>query len=282
MIKRDNLLDVLVELPSIPVIIQKLHNLLDEKSDYGVLDVASIIETDPAFTLKVLRLVNSAFYGCSRKIVSVSEAITILGFNTVHHLLLTTSLLDVFKTPHSELDTMEFWLHSFGVGTMAKKLLHNADSGMQNEAFISGILHDIGRIILARLEPELFHEVYFDNQKAISIEREIDHFGIDHATLSEKLARKWNFPDSIATAVAKHHSFNEVQEHVQLSAAIYIADILCHLLRVGDSGNPYITEFYPKAWQALDVSLDDLDPIINSALDEIRKSQSIIYNLQKS
>jgi len=282
MIQKDNLLDVLVELPSIPVIIQRLHDLLDKNKDYGVIDVASIIETDPAFTLKVLRLVNSAFYGCPRKIVSVSEAITILGFNTVHHLLLTTSLLDVFKTPHSRLDTMEFWLHSFGVGTMAKKLLHRADSGTQNEGFISGILHDIGRIILARLEPELFLMFYENNESAISIEREVDYFGIDHATLSGKLARKWNFPDSIATAVAKHHSFNEIEEHARLTAAVYIANILCHLLRVGNSGNSYISEFYPKAWQALEISLDELDPIINSALDEISKSQSIIYNLQKS
>ena len=124
----ESVVDKLTELPSLPVIMQKLQSLIN-KGTTGIHEIASVVETDPAFTAKVLRLVNSPFYGFARKVVSVEESITMLGFNTLHQLMMTTSLLHSFDTPSHVMDKNNFWQHSFGVGIIARNLLFRKHKG---------------------------------------------------------------------------------------------------------------------------------------------------------
>lgn len=265
-----------VDLPSTPVVIEKLHALMAD-GDVGSRLVAKIVETDPPFVAKLLKLVNSPFYGCRRKISSIEEAITILGFNAVHQLLLATSLMSTVGTGHEAVDVNDFWQHSFGVGMIAKHLLPRADRDTQSEALVCGILHDIGWLVLARNDPDAFVSFYYKRKQVTNLEEEAGFFGIDHQKLGEILARKWNFPESILTTIANHHTPQDASEKFRrLVSTVNIADMLCHALRVGDSGNFYVAEFHPDAWQALEMGMDELETALRGALKEIEQAGEML------
>lgn len=265
-----------VDLPSIPIVIEKLQALMSD-DDVGSWQVAKIIEVDPPFVAKLLKLVNSPFYGFNRKIASVEEAITMLGFNAVLQLLLATLLVSTIGTNQQAVNVNSFWQHSFGVSMIAKHMLPRDDRYSQSEALVCGILHDIGRLILARNDPGAFVSFYYKRKQVTDLEEEAGFFGIDHQKLGEMLARKWNFPESVLVTIANHHTPQNASEKFRrLVSTVNIADMLCHALRVGDSGNFYITEFYPDAWQALEMGMDELETALRGALKEIEKSGEMI------
>lgn len=279
-ISRDRIIQSFSELPSLPIIIQKLHGLIDDEN-VNVNTVANIIEVDPGFTARILKLVNSPFYGLSRQISSISEAITILGFDTVHQLLLTTALLRSFDSESKELSIKNFWRHSFAVGTIAKNLVDQHDTDLQNEIFLCGTLHDIGRLIFLKTDPELFSWFYFKRGTASGIKEETEYFGIDHQKVGEILAQKWNFPECIVMAISKHHLPLDSEKYQLHASAINIADILSHALDIGDSGNSFISEFYPKAWTNLGLNMEQLEDRLIIALDEMESQENIINDILK-
>lgn len=268
-----------VDLPSTPVVIQKLHALMAAE-DAGSRQVAKIAETDPPFVAKLLKVVNSPFYGFRRKISSVEEAITMLGFNAVHQLLLTTSLVSTIVTNQQAVNINSFWQHLFGVGVIAKYLLPRADRDTQSEALVCGILHDIGRLVLARNDPDAYIAFYYKREQVTDLDEEAGFFGIDHQKLGEMLAQKWNFPESVTSTIANHHTPQNAPEKFRhLVSAVNIADMLCHTLRIGDSGNFYVAEFYPNVWHSLELGMDELEAALRGALKEIEQAGEMLGEL---
>ncbi len=267
-----------LNLPSPPMVIQKLQSCIGH--DVGNHELAQIIETDQAFTARILRLVNSPFYGFAGKIVSVEEAITMLGLNTIHQLLLTTSLLNTIKIDNRALDLNNFWIHSFGVGVIAKRMLYKHAKDIQNEGFMGGVLHDIGRLIFVELDPAKFIDFYSRQNWAIDLALEQTHWQIDHQKLGEILAQKWNFPSSISTIIACHHTPDEALEHKLLVSAVHIADVLCHALAIGNSGSFYVSHYSPQAWQNLELSMSELETILLKSLNEIDDSKRMLGDLR--
>jgi HD-like signal output (HDOD) protein len=267
-----------VNLPSPPIVIQKLQSCIAQ--EVGNRELAQIIETDQGFTARILRLVNSPFYGFAGKIVSVEEAITMLGLNTIHQLLLTTSLLNTIKIENKALDLNKFWAHSFGAGVIAKGLLFKHNKDIQNEGFLGGILHDIGRLIFVRMNPAKFVEVYGKQDKAIDLTTEQRYWRLNHQKTGEILANKWNFPASISTAIAYHHNPDDAYEYGRLVSAVHIADIMCHAMNIGDSGNSFVFNYSPQAWQQLGLTMDELKMVLNKSLDEIENSRHLLGDLK--
>jgi putative nucleotidyltransferase with HDIG domain len=261
----------LKELPSPPMVIQRLQAIF-VKNEITGREIAQIVETDQGFTARVLRLVNSPFYGFARKIVSVEEAISMLGFNSIKQLILATSMMNAFKNQQYAINMRKFWLHSLAVGVIAKHLLYNRNSDTQNEAFLCGLLHDVGRLIFSKMDPMKFTAFYFDMKSVTNIENETKFFGIDHQKLGELLAKKWNFPESIATVIANHHTPLEAKGHNLLVSAVNIADIVAHAFAIGDSANFYISDFYPEAWKTLGLDFERFEKTLHNALDDVDKS----------
>lgn len=140
-----------------------------------------------------------------------------------------------------------------------------------------GILHDIGRLVLARSDPDAFISFYYKRKQVTDLEEEAGFFGIDHQKLGELLARKWNFPESILTTIANHHTPQDASEKFRrLVSTVNIADMLCHALRVGDSGNFYVAQFYPDAWQALEMAMGELETALRGALKEIEQAGEML------
>jgi putative nucleotidyltransferase with HDIG domain len=268
----------ITDLPSQPIVIQKLHALI-RQPDVNNRDVARIIEADQGFAARVLRLANSSFYGFSRKISSVEEAIMILGFNAVHQLLLITTLLKSIEFDSQVLNLPDFWMHSFSVGVLAKHLLSKTDKETQDKSFIGGILHDVGRLALVRMDAERYRAYYSGDTAATDLTEERRFFGVDHQELGKQLAQKWNFPDSIQTIIAYHHSPLDAGKYRQLASSINMADMICHAMDIGNSGNCYITEFYAEAWKCIGLNMTSLEVSIRKALVEMGEIESILNDL---
>ena len=275
-----NTIDKQIKLPSPPAIVQRLQDRLSEKN-VSYTEIAHIIETDQAFTARILRLVNSPFYGFAGKITSIEEAITMLGLNTIHQLLLTTSIINTIRVQNAVIDINRFWIHSFGAGVIAKHLLVNQNKDKQSEGFLGGILHDIGRLIFIQLDTSGFEKLYSNKETPVTLEMEKQYFGVDHQKIGEVLAKKWNFPASIVKAIAHHHSPESVKREIEVASAVHISDLLCHAMSVGDSGSYYITRFCQSAWEALDISYNELEIVLRKAVTEIDQSRDLLMEIGK-
>ncbi|MBD3218603.1 MAG: HDOD domain-containing protein [candidate division Zixibacteria bacterium] len=266
------------ELPSPPGIVQNLYNLISDE-DASSQEVARVVEKDQAFTARVLRLVNSPFYGFSRRIVSVEEAITMLGMNAIHQLLLATSLFNEFRNGSDSLKMGEFWQHSFGVGAIAKQLLAKKGRDLRNEAFMCGILHDIGRLVFIRLNADGFQDFYRERKAATDLEREEEYFGINHQEAGGFLAQRWYFPPSISSSIRYHHNPSLAGKHSLLVSAVHVADIICHAMDIGDSGCYYVSYFDPESWKKLEIDYSEIGSVLEKSGREIEESEQMMQQL---
>lgn len=266
-----------MNLPSTPAIVAELSSLLS-KSDVSSNELAKVAKTDQAFTARILKIVNSPFYGFSRQITSVEEAITMLGLDVVNQLLLATSVLNTLKTDSRILDINKFWLHSFGVGVFAKHLLYRKSKELKNKAFICGILHDIGRLVFLKLDADRYTAFYDQGHSVTDLDKEQKWFGLDHQQIGAELGRKWNFPEDFVLTIGNHHTPEKYAEESELVASVHLADIICHALDVGASGNKYVYSFSPEAWKNLELNRSQLKEIVVGALAEIEKTKKLLQN----
>ncbi len=261
-----------IELPSPPVVVQRLHELfaMDDVSRH---EISRLVETDQSLAARVLRLANSSFYGMNRRIISVDVAITILGLSVTKQLLLTSSLLSSFRSVGQSEKVTSFWLHSLGVAIIARRLVSGRDKEFQSEAFMGGILHDVGRMIFLKSDPNCFSSFYFDEKSVTDLQSEKEAFGINHQEVGGMLAQKWNFPIGICAMISKHHCPLKAGELTTLVSVINIADLLCHAMGIGQSGNHYFSDFYSQAWLSLGLSYDDLENRLTGVRAEISASK---------
>ncbi len=268
----------LSDLPAAPAVVQKLHRLMSEEA--GSAELARAIVSDPALVARILKLVNSPFYGYTQGISSIKDAITILGSDAIHQIVLSTAVFHSFSVSDRTLDTRLFWEHSFAVGIVAKHLSRSAGRDIQNDTLVAGLLHDIGRLVYARCEPSMFTAFYVDRQATTSVEDEVEFFGMDHQQVGTLLAKEWHFPECILSSIGNHHAPEQASEEFRyMVSAVNIADLLCHVMQIGSSASSYVSEFFPSAWQVLKIEMGDLEQILLDALEEIDRSRNMLSSL---
>ncbi len=268
----------LTDLPAAPVVVQKLHRLMSDEA--GSAEIAKTVESDAALVAKILKLVNSPFYGYSQEISSVKDAITILGIDAINQVILSTAVFHSFSVSDRILDMRLFWEHSFAVGIIAKHLSRGAGRDIQNDTLVAGLLHDIGRLVYARCEPSMFTAFYVERQTTTSIENEAEFFGMDHQQVGALLAKKWHFPEGILSTVSNHHAPERAgKEFRYMVSVVNIADLLCHVMQIGCSASSYVSEFFPSAWQILKIEMGEIEEMLLAALEEIDRSRNMLGTL---
>jgi putative nucleotidyltransferase with HDIG domain len=224
------------DLPTIPIVATKVMQLI-EMDNISVDEIAKVVSTDPAVAARVLKIANSAFYGCQRQIQTISGAIVVLGFNTLRSLVVAASVKEVYK-PYGLTEKM-LWEHSFGAGIAARIIAHDARKANHEESFLAGLLHDIGKIIMNSLDKEKFQTVmqrcYNEDQLFEDVEKHVYPF--THAEVGALVVKKWNFPEGLIHAILYHHTLDadDSGDHYlkSLSAVVSLADLFCHKLGIG-------------------------------------------------
>lgn len=265
-------------LPSLPLLVTQLIQMIDDP-DVSADDINKLASNDIALTTKILKLVNSAYYGFSRKISTLTQGIIILGFKTVKNLSLSTSVLDIFKNVQfNHFQSKDFWLHSIAVGTTAQIIGNEINYPNKEELFIAGLMHDLGKLIMVKYFEKDFNNVMIylnDNSEKSFYEAEQELLDYNHTQLGGWVAEKWNFPKVLISAVAEHHNLENF-ENEKISGIIHISDIFIKLKRIGFSGDYVIPNFNQEIWSELNITKETTLRIFSEIDKNLKKINELL------
>jgi len=222
---RKEILSKLHQLPTLPAVVQEVIASFQD-AEMDTTSLADKIARDQGLSAKVLRVANSSFYGLSRKVGTIQDAVVVLGFDTVRSLVLSAGMMKAFPpTSGSSFDRQAYWQHSFRVAAIAKALARHFQQGQQL-AFTSGIFCDVGQLVLDLCIPQQHSEVLQRQpDSGLSLlEFERAELGFDHAEIGAELMRLWNFPDEIEQVVRYWHLPEQSPVFNPLVCIVYMAE----------------------------------------------------------
>jgi putative nucleotidyltransferase with HDIG domain len=270
-------------LPTLPTVYAEVDRLCKDP-EVGADDLSAVIQADPSITLKLLNLANSAFFGFTRQISSVRDAISLLGNQTVRNTILNIAVFEATKNPEASagLDKNQFWLHSAGVGAVARFLSEKL--GLEREeCFTAGIIHDMGKIVLDSLYSEFYAEVLArvaDSSTSLyAAEEEV--IGLDHGALGRELAEAWSLPPELTDAVAHHHAPGRAQADPEIAALVHVGDVVSRKLGVGSGGDALVPEMDPAALERLGLTPEQLEEWEPDTQEAIERDKAVLSILQK-
>ncbi|MGE3174288.1 MAG: HDOD domain-containing protein [Planctomycetota bacterium] len=238
----EELIDGTVSIPTIPTILTEITRIFDSP-DGSARDAAAVIEKDPAIATRVLRLVNSPFYGLRNPVSSINLACSILGLKVIKNLVVQATVLQTFGTgPEIEtFDVSWLWDHSFKTAVACRLLAEHspAAGGLQkDDAYTCGLIHDVGKMILLDSQTDRFAEALkHAQQESLPLAKaEGEIFGFNHAHVGGLLAQRWKLADLVQAAVTYHHSPATNPEDWARGFIVKAANTLAHRAADGTSG----------------------------------------------
>jgi putative nucleotidyltransferase with HDIG domain len=275
-----NILNRVDELPEVPQTALRVIQLLNDP-DTDVTSLADVISSDQALTAKVLRLCNSVYYGLSRKVTTISEAVMIIGFSSIKSLVMmitTQSTLNKGLLGY-KLNAGDFWEHSIGTAEICRYLAVELKHDEPEECFIAGLIHDIGKMVLNQYAlPEVYKATNLHQKESIPIyEAEQKILNFDHAAIGGALAERWNFPPMLVESIRCHHSFETSVEQGKvdfLPTLVATANLLEQMLRKDPVAQLRFQQEAPLIAEVLKIKPSDLDtllPILNKKVEETRQ-----------
>ena len=275
------------KIPTSPKIATDILKIIYDKSS-NVNDLANIIEKDPPITATILKISNSSFYSPITPIDTLKRAIVTLGFNTVRDIATSASIIPYFFSSKDSagIDLPGLWLHSIGTANASQLISEKLHFGYPEIAYTVGLLHDIGKIIIWVYFPEHYYKI--NNQvsekksRIIFAERKV--LNTDHTMIGEILCDQWYLPENISTAIAYHHSPNEInKEDQKLARIIELGDYICRKVQIGYPGDE-LTPKPSKASLALfgrdnDIINDNLDIISERLIEQKPEIEEMLSNI---
>ncbi len=268
--------------PALPMVVERIMALTADPESSAE-DLMKVISQDQALATAILKMANSAFFGMARRVSSLQQAVTVLGFKEIRNLVLARSVFRSFKTLSSEgqFDIHRFWEHSFSCGLAAKII--GAELNMdKNECFVAGLIHDIGKLVIYLALPMKFSEIVnkAGHANLMTFDAEKITLGITHDKVGMDLLNKWLFPENLISAVGFHHQPHESKVEPLFSMTVFAADLLVHISELDNDAelenslkqaflSPEITDFfysYGVKWQAS--ALDTFQQALTQKKDE--------------
>jgi len=266
------------ELPTLPMVAMELTRMLDDPTTQ-VKQVQAIVQQDPTLCSRLLKLVNSAFYGIPREVHSVGTAINILGFNAVKNIALSCFVFDFFGSTGEGFDLNEFWKHSMATGIAFTESARVSGHAKVQDAYVFGLLHDLGRLAIKHFMPDLFQEAQDTAKKeGVSLTKsEQDVIGVDHTEIGYKLAERWGFPEPLAAGMRYHHTPGEAPDLMgEFAALTHVADLVSHCLGLGASGEERAFSVDEKAFESLGLDQAKVGRIMDGTLANLKQCGPMI------
>jgi len=271
----ESLLNDLGEIPTLPSIATTImEKTLDTK--VNARQIAQMVEKDQALSIKVLKVANSPFYRRIKEISTIRGAVVLLGFNVLKSIVLSISVINLFSEKDKRaLDFYKFWQHSIACAVCAKAIANKVLPASAEDAFIAGLLHDLGKVVADQLicdkgeYSEVLEVMNRANSNIVQVEKKI--MGIDHATLGRFLMEKWNLPSHLCRTIGYHHNLGEMEGDditIRLCSIIHVADIVTNHLGLGlsQSHGGFVD---PCLLQELHLSSQDIQDISINLKDSI-------------
>jgi putative nucleotidyltransferase with HDIG domain len=270
-----------IKLPAFPQVLLELMRVInDPKCSSG--DIAEVIRLDMSLASHLLRLVNSAYYNFPFTIDTVDRAVTLIGTKEITTLAFSSSFLNIFEKGDTFFDMEAFWKHSISCSIASRTLAKRAQKGTPERYFVAGLLHDIGRLVLATYTPDLWQEIsqQEEGQEALPYDREEALIGFDHGQFGGALLAQWNFPNTLVRAVKYHHSPQWSGEFDE-AITVHVADIVVNALGMGWDVWSFVPPLSPEAWERFGPETIDVDDIVGETQEELTKMLSILSGVKE-
>lgn len=269
------------DLPALPQVTIQVMKIADDPKATAQ-DMNNAIIQDQALTAKVLKLANSAYYGFSRKVSTVTEATVMLGFKAVKSIVLAASVSGMMSREVTgyALAPGELWQHSLACAIACRMIARKVKYPVPDIAYTAGLLHDIGKVILNHHVEGVYHEVVekIEAGNTSFYDTEVEILGFSHADVGAKVAAKWNLPEELAEAIAHHHDPEKAVVNPKLTAIVHTADALCMMLGIGLGIDGLYYPLSEAAMKTINLTSGDSEELLSSLVD-VLESEAGIYNL---
>ena len=266
------------DLPAMPHVASKVLELAGNPETTAA-KLQKVIQDDQAMAARILKIANSALYGCSRKIKTLTEAIVMLGFNTIRSLVVTSAARNMYLKEGKTMGLKErlLWEHSIGCAIACKILVTPRHPHLAEEAFLAGLMHDIGKLVLNQYAGDVFdeivQEVYNDGRPFIDVEREV--LGFDHTEVGAMLVTKWKLSPVMEEAIKFHHSAAEFSGERMILNYLDMANNLCKKEGIGFVEAPDLDLATLPSNQFLGFSTVELDMLTQQLRDTLESEMEI-------
>jgi HD-like signal output (HDOD) protein len=277
----------LSNLPPLPAVVLRIIEIVN-REDSSASELNRLISLDQGLSTRLLRIVNSAYYGFPRRISTVTHAIVILGFNAVRNLVLGVSAFDMLSRKHGTagLNREHFWKHSVAAAMAASIIVekrHTRASAATEESFLSGLLHDVGQLFLDCYFPTQYAVAvaYADRESVPSVEAERRLLGIDHAMVAQRVAEAWNFPPSLAGVLGGHHDPDPSSPMFDGTAVVHAADWLAWCVGMGSASVERGPQLHPAVVEWLQWDDETLQWARQELSDRVSAASDLVHLIQR-
>lgn len=271
-------------LVSLPDVYLRINRLVDDP-DSSSADIAKAISQDPSFTVRLLRVANSALYGFSSTIDTVAKAATIIGTTQIRSLALSMSVARSFAGLPNDLVSMDnFWRHSLLCALAARHLAKEARRCDPDALFTAGLLHDIGELVIFNRLPAQAKEaleLVLDSQDEIPVyaaERQV--LGFDHAEVGGEMARAWKLPPLLEECIAHHHAISDAKRYPRETSLIHIANVIALMAEIDTLDPADVAPIDPLAWENTGLSKESVEPAIRAIRAEVVEVEKLFLGDQ--
>ena len=276
--KLDQLMSQVGKLPAMPHVASMILELVSD-SETSAHKLQQLIDADQVLAMRILKVANSALYSLPRKVQSLQQAIVMLGFNQIRSLVLAEAIENLFKGKATRGEFIEamLWEHSVGCAMAAKVVAKKIDSPCCEEAFIAGLTHDVGKLIMLQADPgrynEIIQTIYNEYLPFRDLER--DCFGVDHAEVGAALAERWNLDPMLAESIASHHDEDASGDLIDI---VQMGNAIAWKSGWGFRNEPDLVLADLKVAQRMELGEDELEEILLECV-ELMKEERITFGI---
>jgi putative nucleotidyltransferase with HDIG domain len=272
------LVQTIRDLPALPeVVVRVMRMAEDPRSDTQ--SIARVIATDQAMAARVLKLANSAFYGLPRRVSTLSEAVVILGLRTIKNLAIAASTFELLNREVAGywLQRGELWRHSLACAIGAQWIARKVRLPVIEEAFVAGLLHDIGKVAINLFVREQFDQIM---ERALQdripfVEAEQMVLGFNHAMAGGLIAEKWNLPPSLVSVIRYHHQPSSAPDRLPMVSAVHLADILSITMGIGIGGDGLYYTLEEGTLAMFGLEQADIDELCEHIVDQMAQAANL-------
>ncbi len=276
--KLQQLVQAVRDLPALPEVVVRVMRLAeDPRTDAQ--SIARVIATDQAMAARVLKLANSAFYGLPRRVSTLSEAVVILGFRTIKNLAIAASTFELLNREVAGywLQRGELWRHSLACAIGAQLIARRVRLPVSEEAFVAGLLHDIGKVAINLFVREQFDQIM---ERALQdripfVEAEQAVLGFNHAMAGGLIAEKWNLPPLLVSVIKYHHQPSSAPEKEPIISVVHLADLLSITMGMGIGGDGLYYALEEGTLAMLGLEQADIDELCEQIVDQMAQAANL-------
>lgn len=267
-----------------PAFSNSVHQILQLTADINSSpkDLIEVIERDPVLTFKVLKLVNSAYFGLSREVTSIKKSVVYIGLNSIRNVAISLAAIGALPKEHKASSGYidNFWRHSLETATLSRLIgrKKSIPENILSDYFVAGLLHDIGQLTIAIFFPDEFKQVLeLSKQQQLSIQQcEQQILDTDHAQVGAMLAAHWKLPDNLVQCIRHHHSLNELDSAPVIQQTLFVANQASKILTEENQRISLIETAPDYILQWLGMPIQDILDNIPNVQEEIEKSAAFI------